>query len=84
MHLPAGDLPLLDVEVEGTVVARESLGHRWPVTYFDAVYEVPEALVADKESATVTFRSTAGFTAGPVFGLQWTSDPDRFRHPLFY
>lgn len=75
---------VFDVEVEGRVLAREFLGDRWPVTYFDEVYEVPEELVEGKASVGVAFRSLAGKTAGPVFALQWTSDPERFRHPLFY
>lgn len=79
---PAGSE--FDVVVNGTVVGSQAINASLPLTYFEEVYALPQTVTKDRHAITVSFRAKPGKSVGKVYGLLLTSDPERFRYPLFY
>jgi DUF1680 family protein len=59
-----------DVEVDGKVIATETLRANRPGQFFDRAYDLPEDLTRDRDRIQVRFRSGPGQTAGGVFGIR--------------
>ena len=70
--------------VDGAVMRSENLQNKWPLTYYEEVYELPVQLLQGKDKVTVKFAAKPGFDAGAVYGLKITSDPQLFPNYLFY
>ncbi len=75
---------VFEVQAGGQWLKTEKLFQCHPLTYFEATYELPEALVTNRETIAVKFQAQPGQTAGPVFSLKITSDPARFPNYRFY
>ena len=59
-----------DVEVDGKVIATETLRADRPGRFFDQAYDLPEELSRDRDRILVRFRAGPGQTAGGVFGIR--------------
>ena len=70
--------------VNGVHVKTENLHNRWPLTYYEEVYELTPEITGKKDKITVQFEAPEGMNTGHVFGLKVTSDPDAFPNYLFY
>lgn len=75
---------VFDVIINDKVIKREDLYDRWPLTYYEVAYEIPQELIKGKDKVTVRFQAQPGYNAGAVFGLKMTSDPDTFPNYSFY
>ena len=75
---------IFDVVVEEKVLKTERLQERYPLTFFEEIYEIPDELVKGKNKVTVKFQAQPGFKAGAVYGVKITSDPGLFPNYLFY
>lgn len=73
-----------DVIVDGQVIKHEDITEKYPLTYYEQVYELPQELVANKEKLTVTFRAAEKSRAGGVYALKLTADPKGFPGYSFY
>jgi hypothetical protein len=73
-----------DVVVDDNVLGHENLCNKWPLTYYEEVYELPRELVHGKQQVTVKFAAQPGLDAGAVYGLKITSNPQLFPNYLFY
>ncbi len=59
-----------DIQVDGQVIATQSLGHDRPGEFFDVAYPVPESLTRGKAHVTVRWQAHAGNFAGGLFGCR--------------
>jgi hypothetical protein len=59
-----------DVEVDGKVIATETLRANRPGRFFDQAYDLPEGLTRDRDRILVRFRAGPGQIAGGVFGIR--------------
>jgi DUF1680 family protein len=61
---------IFDVAVNGTPAATVRLDHNRPGEFYDEEYALPEAALAGKTKATVTFQAHPGKIAGGVFDVR--------------
>ena len=73
-----------DVLVNDVIIASENIDEKWPLTFYEEAYELPEAVIKAKDKVTVKFRAQPGKTAGGVYGVKLTSDPAKFPGYGFY
>ena len=59
-----------DILVNNEKIATENISNKKPGEFFDAVYEIPEALIAGKKQITVKVVPHEGHRGGPVFGIR--------------
>ena len=72
------------VLVNGMLVKTENLYNRWPLTYYEEVYELAPEMTSKKDKITVRFEAPDGMNTGHVFGAKITSDPEAFPNYIFY
>lgn len=65
-----------DILVDGKLLKSVDLHRRLFLTYVDDVYKIPREWTAGKNKVTVRFQSGKGKTAGGLYRLVITSDPD--------
>lgn len=75
---------VFDILVNDEIVKTENIFERYPLTFFEEVYEIPEYLVKNKDKVTVKFQAHPEHKVGAIYGLRMTSNPDLFSNYLFY
>ncbi len=75
---------IFDILIDGNVLATEKLHSKYPLTFYEEIYELPDAWVEGKKEITVEFRSAPGRKTGAIYGVKITSNPDMFPNYLFY
>lgn len=59
-----------DILVNNEKIATENISNKKPGEFYDAVYEIPEGLIAGKKQITVKVVPHEGHRGGPVFGIR--------------
>lgn len=59
-----------DILVNNEKIATENISNKKPGEFYDAVYEIPEGLIAGKKQITVKVVPHDGHRGGPVFGIR--------------
>lgn len=73
-----------DVLINGQLLAREELYDKWPITYYEEHYKIPQQLIKPNQKLTVKFQAKPGQEAGGVFGLKLSSSLTQFSGYLYY
>ncbi|MFB6343657.1 beta-L-arabinofuranosidase domain-containing protein [Saccharicrinis sp. FJH62] len=74
----------VELYVNNKPVKTENLYERWPLTYYEEVYELSPEMTGIKDKVTVKFKAPEGMKTGHIFGVKVTADPDKFPDYLFY
>jgi hypothetical protein len=59
-----------DILVNNEKIATENISNKKPGEFFDAVYEIPEGLIAGKKQITVKVVPHEGHRGGPIFAIR--------------
>jgi DUF1680 family protein len=59
-----------EIQIDGKLLATQTLNQEQPGKFFDVEYPIPEALIKGKTSVRVRFVPLPRNTAGPVFGVR--------------
>lgn len=73
-----------EVLVDDTLVKKENLAKKHPLTYYEEVYELPSSTWKNKKKITVKFKADANNHAGAVYALKIMSDTKNIADYSFY
>jgi hypothetical protein len=59
-----------EIQIDGQVIARESVGLTDPPRFYDVEYPIPPALVRGNEKVTLRFAASAGSQVATVFAVR--------------
>lgn len=65
-----------DVLIDNNLLKTVNLNRRLYLTYVDDIYEIPSSWTQGKDKVKVTFRANEEKTAGGLYSLKITSDPN--------
>lgn len=73
-----------DILIDDTLLKRENLAKKYPLTYYEEVYELPAPTWKNKKKITVKFKADENNHAGAVYALKITSDTKNIVDYSFY
>jgi len=75
---------VFDIWVDDVRIKTADISNRYPLTYYNVTYPIPQELTQGKKHITVKFQATSGHRAGAVYALKTTTDPSAFPGYSFY